>query len=182
MNWASSSTNKAASANSVTTSHKALATGLRRVMQASALASASPANAQNRTSAPDTLLAFGVGGVPQRRHGMRLGAQPLQIVHEAVARVLRVLVMHPHVDLLLGVLHRHLRSPQVAEGEGHALERGAQVGDLAAGALHHLDADRHQARSSATEPATRWPRSSPKNSGIASRTFRTNRTSPKRVS
>src|SRR5256885_3398453 len=102
MNWASSSTNKAASANSVTMSHKALATGLRRVMQASALASASPANAQNRTSAPDTLLAFGVGGVPQRRHGMRLGAQPLQIVHEAVARVLRVLVMHPHVDRLLG--------------------------------------------------------------------------------
>src|SRR6266513_62738 len=180
---------------------------------------------------------------------MCLSAQPLEIVHEPVARVLRVLVMHPDVDrlfgahllavaaedaaelvdlvdqriavavlvlsrheldavrradlgtqaagdalgasllvgehavrpapargespvlaaLLLRVLHRHLRSPQVAEGERHAFERGAQVGDLAARALHHFDADRHQARSSATEPATRWPRSSPKSSGIASR-------------
>src|SRR5256885_813901 len=204
----------------------------------------------------------GVGGIPQRRHGMCLSAQPLEIVHEPVARVLRVLVMHPDVDRLLGahllavaaedaaelvdlvdqriavavfvlsrheldavrradlgtqaagdtlgapllvgehavrpapargegpvlaalllrVLHRHLRSPQVAERERHALERRAQVGGLIAGALHHLDADRHQAGSSATAPAIRWPRSSPKNSGTASSTFRANSTSPKRVS
>src|SRR5256885_16575067 len=193
---------------------------------------------------------------------MCLSAQPLEIVHEPVARVLRVLVMHPDVDRLLGahllavaaedaaelvdlvdqriavavlvlsrheldavrranlgtqaagdalgapllvgehavrpaparrqgpvlaalllrVRHRHLRSPQVAEGGRHAFERGRPEGALIAGALHHLDADRHQARSSATEPATSWPRSSPKKRGIASRTVRTNRTSPKRVS
>src|SRR5438132_14422490 len=33
---------------------------------------------------------------------MRLSAQPLQIVDEPVARVLRVLVMHPNMDRLLG--------------------------------------------------------------------------------
>ena len=53
MNWASSRTNRAASENSVTTSQRALATGLRRVMQHSALAIASPANAQKMISVQD---------------------------------------------------------------------------------------------------------------------------------
>src|SRR5207248_1763951 len=78
--------------------------------------------------------------------------------------------------LLLRVLHRHLGAPQVAQGERHALERGAQVGDLGRRPLHHLHADRHQARppSSTTEPAMMWPRSSTKNSATASNRFSPN--------
>src|SRR5258705_12140775 len=103
MNCASSTTNRAASENSVTTSHSALATGLRRVMQDRALTMASPANAQKMISVPSTaLLTLRVGGIPQRRDGVRLRAQPLEVVHEPVARVLRVLVVHAHVDRLLG--------------------------------------------------------------------------------
>jgi len=52
MNCASSRTNSAASANSVTTSQSALATALRRVMHSRALASASPANPQKMTRVP----------------------------------------------------------------------------------------------------------------------------------
>src|SRR2546422_4366159 len=60
--------------------------------------------------------------------------------------------------LFLRVLHGHLGPPQVAQGQRHALERGAQVGDLRPRPFHHLHADRHQAPpppapSAATEPA-----------------------------
>src|SRR5947199_291836 len=111
MNWASSRTNRAASENSVTTSQRALATGLPRVMQHSA-----------------SLLVgeHAVGAAPARRERPVLAA------------------------LFLGVLHRHLRPPQMAEGERHALERGAEVGRLGAGPLHDLHADGHV--SSAPEP------------------------------
>src|SRR2546427_11021239 len=44
----------------------------------------------------------GIRGVPQRRDGVRLRAQALEIVDEPVARVLGVLVMHADVDGLLG--------------------------------------------------------------------------------
>ncbi len=63
MNCASSRTNKAASENRVTTSHSALATGLRRVMHARALTTASPANAQKMISVPSTAYSpFGSEG------------------------------------------------------------------------------------------------------------------------
>src|SRR6058998_926498 len=63
MNWASSTTNSAASENSVTTSHRALATALRRVMQKTALPIARPANAQKMITLPLTAYSpFGSEG------------------------------------------------------------------------------------------------------------------------
>src|SRR2546426_654425 len=110
---------------------------------------------------------------------MRLSAQPLQIVDEPVARVLRVLVMHPNMDRLLGA---HL----LAVAAEHAAKLVDLVDQRVAVAVlvlsrDELDADRHQARSSATEPATMRPRSSTKNSGIASSTFSPNSASANRV-
>src|SRR6266550_62853 len=103
MNWASRMTNSAASWNNVATSHSALATGLLRVMHSSALATAIPANVQKSATVGDTgLFPLRVRGVPQRGHRMGLRAQPLEIVHEAIARVLGVLVVHAHVDRFLG--------------------------------------------------------------------------------
>src|SRR6185503_736878 len=96
MNCASSSTNRAASANSVTTSQSALPTGFLRVMQSSALSIAMTPKTQKKAR----LFTFRIRGVPQRRYRMGLRGQPLQIVDEAVARVLRVLVVHAHVDRL----------------------------------------------------------------------------------
>src|SRR2546425_1393757 len=107
-NWASSSTNSPASWNSVTTSHSALATGLRRVTHIAADTIATPAKTQKTTTvrcpvnqAIDS-LALGVGGVPQGRDRVGLGAEAFQIVHEAIARILGVLVVHAHVDGLFG--------------------------------------------------------------------------------
>src|SRR5438105_2105060 len=51
-----------------------------------------------------SLLALRIGRIPERRHRMRLRAEALQIVDEAVARVLGVLVMHADVD---GFLRTH---------------------------------------------------------------------------
>src|SRR3989449_5871437 len=182
---------------------------------------------------------------------MGLGAQALEIVHEPVAGVLRVLVVHADVDrllgadllavaaehaaelvdlvnqrvavalfvlagdeldavgradlgaqaarhalgapllvgehavraapprgdrpilaaLLLGVLHRDLGPEQMAQGERHAPEGRAQVRGLGDRPLEDFHADGHQAPPSATELAIRCPRSSTKNSGMASRTF-----------
>jgi len=63
INCASSRTKSAASENSVTTSHSALATGLRRVMQPRALTTASPANTQKMISVPSTAYSpFGSEG------------------------------------------------------------------------------------------------------------------------
>src|SRR5689334_12928806 len=84
--------------------------------------------------------------------------------------------------LFLGVLHRHLGPPEVTERQGHALEGGAEVRRLGPRALHHFHADRHQARSSATDPATMRPRSSRNSSGTRSTTFRANSASAKRLS
>src|SRR5260370_10356836 len=266
-NCASSRTNSAASANSVTTNHSALATGLARVMQSPALAIASPANAQKMirpAAIPALLLARGVGRIPQRRDGVGLRAQPLEVVHEPVARELGVLVVHADVDgllrahflavaaedaaelvdfvdqrvpvpllilpgdeldavgradlrtqparhafgpsllvgqhavraaparrqrpvlgaLLLGVLHRHLGPEQAAEREQHALQRGAHVRRPRPGPLHHLHGGGHQASAlrSAPEPARMCPRSTTKNSRIASTTLTPNKASAKRVS
>src|SRR5690348_7785078 len=264
MNWASSSTNSAASENNVTTSHRALATGLRRVMQDSALTMARPANAQKMISVPATLFPLRVGRVPEARHSMGLGAQPLEIVDESVARILGILVVHAHVDrflrahllavaaeyaaelvdlvdqriavpvlvfagheldairgtdlraqparhalgpsllvgqhavgaapargqrplvggLLLGILHRHLGPPKVAERQRHPLQGSTQIRGFRSRSLHDFDADCHQARPpcSAMDPATMWPRSSQKSSGTASSTFKPNSVSAKRES
>src|SRR5690606_31923936 len=57
--------------------------------------------------------------VPEHRRGLRLVHQPVQIVHEAVAGVLGVLVVLPHVDRL----HRaHLLA--------HPAEDAAELVDL----------------------------------------------------
>src|ERR1019366_1931438 len=48
-----------------------------------------------------TLLATRVGGVPQGRHGMGLRGQPLEVVDEAIAGILGILVMHADVDRFL---------------------------------------------------------------------------------
>src|SRR2546422_3441725 len=183
---------------------------------------------------------------------MRLRAQALEIVDEAIARELRVLEVHAHVDRLLGadflavpaeyatelvdlvdqgvavallvlprheldavggadlgaqpagdafgapllvgehavgaaparrerpvlaalflrVLHRHLRPPQVAERERHALERGAEVGRLGAGPLHHLHADGHVSAAPAPpHPPPGGPGWAPKNAARAGTPF-----------
>src|SRR5206468_9156867 len=212
------------------------------------------------------LLTLPIGRIPQRRDRVRLRAQPLEVVHEPVARVLRVLVVHAHVDRFLGanlltvptehaaelvdlvdqwipvallvlsgheldtvrradlgaqaardalgaplligehamraapprrerpvlaalflrILHRHFGPPQVAQGERHALERSAQVGDFGPRPLHHFHADRHQTppapSSAATEPAMMWPRSSTKNRSTASSRLSPNKARAKRVS
>src|SRR5881392_1857325 len=138
MNWASSSTNRAASENSVATSHSALATGLRRVMQSPALAIASTAKPPNRIRVPSMLLALGVRGVPQRRDGVRLGAQPLEVVHEPVARKLRVLVVHAHVDRLFGAHFLAIAAEHAAEFVDFVDERVAVARLVLPG--HELDA------------------------------------------
>src|SRR6266511_1308946 len=102
MNWASSRTYIAARANSVTTSHSALATGLFRVIQRSPAPIAMTPKIQKNVRVTGPLLALRVRGVPQRRDGVRLGAQPLEVVDEPVPRVLRVLVVHADVDRFLG--------------------------------------------------------------------------------
>src|SRR6266581_3266833 len=103
MNCASSSTKMPASENSVTTSHRALATALLREMHSTAANTAIPENTQKTTvTSVIRSLPLGVGGIPQRRDGVRLRAQPLQVVHEAVARVLGVFVVHADVDRLFG--------------------------------------------------------------------------------
>src|SRR5690606_15707638 len=43
-----------------------------------------------------------VGGVPERRHGVGLRMEPLQVIDEPVPAVLRVLVVLAHVDGLFG--------------------------------------------------------------------------------
>src|SRR5919198_1881393 len=103
MNCASSSTNNAASANSVTTSHRALATGFLRLMHNSALSIArTPKNQKNAKGLSDTgLLALRVRRIPQCRDRMRLRGQPLEVVDEAIARVFGVLVVHADVDRFL---------------------------------------------------------------------------------
>src|SRR5437870_11538089 len=79
MNCASSRTNSAASENSVTTSHRALATGLRRVMQDRALTMASPANAQKMIRVPSTAYSpFGSEG-SQDRKSTRLNSSHVAI-------------------------------------------------------------------------------------------------------
>src|SRR5690349_4843109 len=103
MNCASSNTKMPARENSVTTSHSALATALLREMHSTAANTAIAENTQNTTvTSVMRSLPLGVGGVPQRRDGVRLRAQPLQIVDEAVARVLGVFVMHADVNRLFG--------------------------------------------------------------------------------
>src|SRR5438132_8974482 len=102
MNCASSTTNSAASENRVCTSHRALATGLRRVMHIAAPATASAEKVQNTSCVSNRSLPPGIRGVPQRRDGVRLRAQALELVDEPVARVLGILVMHADVDGLLG--------------------------------------------------------------------------------
>src|ERR1043166_5180902 len=99
MNCASRSTNRAASEKSVTTSHNALATGLLRVMHNSPAPIAMTPNTQKIVRV--RLFAFRVRRVPQRRYGMRLRRQALEIVDEAVARVLGVLVVHADVNCFL---------------------------------------------------------------------------------
>src|SRR4029077_6867474 len=90
--------------------------------------------------------------------------------------------------LFLRVLHGDFGPTQVAERQRHALERGAQIGDLGPRAFHDLPADPHQvpppppAPSGATEPAMMWPRSSTKNSGTASTRFSPHSASANRVS
>src|SRR5204862_6218221 len=48
------------------------------------------------------LLPLRIEAIPKSRNWMHLSAQTLEIVHEPVARVLRVLVVYAHVDRLLG--------------------------------------------------------------------------------
>src|SRR5438876_3112154 len=108
MNWASRITNRAAIANRVTMSHSPLKTGFRRVMHKAALTMARLPNHQKIASVPCAAsqvirsLALRVGRVPQRRDRVGLRAQALEVVHEPVARVLRVLVVDADVDRLLG--------------------------------------------------------------------------------
>src|SRR6266850_6133140 len=47
-------------------------------------------------------LTLRVGGIPHLAYRMRLRHQPLQVVDEAFARVLRVFVVPPDVNRLLG--------------------------------------------------------------------------------
>src|SRR5216110_500247 len=102
MNCASSSTNSAARANRVTTSHSALTTGFLRVMHSRALPIAMTPKNQKKAKGlrAKWLFAFGVRRIPQGGHGMRLRRQPLEVVDETVAGVLRVLVVHPYMDRL----------------------------------------------------------------------------------
>src|SRR5512138_508556 len=48
----------------------------------------------------EALLALGIGRVPHLAHRMRLRHQPLEIVHEPFAAVLRVLVVPPDMNRL----------------------------------------------------------------------------------
>src|SRR5882672_3276851 len=50
----------------------------------------------------DPSLALGVFGIPHLAHRMRLIHQPLQVIDEALAAVLRILVVASHVDRLFG--------------------------------------------------------------------------------
>src|SRR5712671_3914691 len=47
-------------------------------------------------------LALRVFGIPHLAHRMGLIHQPLQVVHEALATILRILVVAAHVDRLFG--------------------------------------------------------------------------------
>src|SRR2546427_13120840 len=62
-----------------------------------------------------SLLALRIRRIPERRHGVRLRAEALEIVDEAVTRVLGVLVMHADVN---GFLRTHF----LAEAAEHAEE------------------------------------------------------------
>src|SRR5204862_4522862 len=125
-------------------SHNALATGLRRVMHMAAATTASPANAQKMISVGfwpiqiSTSLALRVGRIPQRRDRVGLRAQPLQIVHEAIARELGVLVMHPDVNRLLGADLLAIAAEDAAELVAFVDQRIAVALLVLAG--HQLDA------------------------------------------
>src|SRR2546422_538970 len=87
-----------------------------------------------------SLLALRIRRIPERRHGVRLRAEALEIVDEAVARVLGVLVMHADVD---GFLRTHF----LAVAAEHAAEFVDLVYQRIAVALfvfarHELDAIR----------------------------------------
>src|SRR5205809_3864330 len=51
---------------------------------------------------PSASLTFWIGGIPHLTDWMRLGHQPLQVVHEPLARVLGVLVVPAHVNRFFG--------------------------------------------------------------------------------
>src|ERR1043165_5332660 len=101
MNCACSSTYIPASPNIVDTSQSAEATGFRCTIQSSADRTAN-APSTEKTVVALTSLASGVGGIPEARLRMHLGAQPLEVIDEAVAAVLRVLVVHADVDRFFG--------------------------------------------------------------------------------
>src|SRR5256886_5040319 len=84
------------------------------------------------------LLALRVGGIPQGRDGVRLRAQPLEVVHEPVPRVLRVLVVHAHVDRLLGAYLLAVAAKHAAELVDLVDQRIAVA--LLVFARHELDA------------------------------------------
>src|ERR1041385_6452444 len=85
----------------VTMSHMMAPTGCRWVMHISAERAATMAK-KVKTAWTTALLPLRVGGIPERRDQVGLRRQPLEVVHEAVAAVLGVLVVHAHVDRLLG--------------------------------------------------------------------------------
>src|SRR2546428_66878 len=194
MNWASSTTNNAASEHSVTTSHRALAT-VDGILGADMVAVAAERAAElidlvDQRIAVALLVVAGqgldaVGGTDLRAQpaGHALGASLLVGEHAVRAPPARGERPVPGA-LLLGVLHRDPGPKQVLQRQHHALERGPHVRHLRPRPPHHLDTDRHQAcpPSAATEPATMCPRSSTKNSGIASSALRANSVSANRVS
>src|SRR5687768_14508379 len=88
----------AARAKKVPISQSALATGLVRVTIISPQATATSAKKRKRNWVIS--LARRVRGVPEQRGRVLLVHQPVEVVHEVVARVLGVLVVLPHVDRL----------------------------------------------------------------------------------
>src|SRR3989449_904279 len=80
----------------------------------------------------------GIRGVPQRRDGVRLRAQALEIVDEPVARVLGILVMHADVDGLLGADLLAVATEHAAEFVD-LVDQGVAVALLVL-ARHQLDA------------------------------------------
>src|SRR5687768_14592634 len=60
-------------------------------------------------------LTFRVGGIPHLTYRMRLRHQPLEIVHEPVAAVFRVLVMPAYVNRLFGTHFLAVATEDAAE-------------------------------------------------------------------
>src|SRR5262249_17865073 len=84
----------------VVTSQSAAFTGFRWRMHSAAESTAIAA--KNQKTALVMSLASRIGRIPQGRYGVGLRREPLQIVHEPIPRVLRVLVVHAHVNRFLG--------------------------------------------------------------------------------